>query len=221
VSVSANFASQNLGLPEAGDGLPRRSGVLYARLHMNGSFYRDCALAFLNAYTKAWRDAAHSDDLLSKIRRTMYDHGTTTAFVDVEGVCRTSSMQPMGAAFELQDEVIERGDAEAFRSALDRGVVQLRQKISELLFKTAGAAAESVGNSFDCAGRLTGRMLCDMIEKMDFSFNENGSLQMPTFVCGSDAQERIQALLDEPDVKLRLDVILREKWMARYTLRLQ
>ena len=195
--------------------------MLYARLRMNASFYRDCALAFLTAYTNAWRDAAHSDGLLSKIRRTMYDHGTTTAFVDVEGVSRTSSMQPMGAAFQLQDEVIERGDAEAFRSALDRGVVQLRQKISELLFKTVGAAAESVGNSFDCAGTLTGRKLCDMIEKMDVVFDENGSVQMPTFVCRPEVQDRIRALLDEPDVKLRLDVLLREKWMARYTLRLQ
>jgi hypothetical protein len=187
---------------------------------MESSFLRNCVRSFAATFGEAWRDAAHSSQLLSEIRRISYDHGTINTLVDVKGVSTSSSMEAMTAAFALPNEIIERGDVLEFQRVLDKGVLELRKQASEMFFKKLGEAAESVGNVLDTGGQpLTGRFLCDLFERIEIEFDQQGRARMPTIVCPPDKREQVRELLEDPAVQIRLDVILREKWLARYALK--
>ena len=58
-----------------------------------------------------------------------------------------------------------------------------------------------------------------MFERIEIEFDEHGRARMPTIVCPPEKQEQLRDLFEDPAVQLRLDVILREKWLARYTLK--
>jgi len=187
---------------------------------MDDEFYIDCVRAFSGAFGEAWEKAARDDELLRQIRTVLYDHGDTTTIVDVEGVERSSPMEEMSSVFELKHDVLEQGDVAEFQRSLKSGIVQLREMISKLLFKRAGEAAESVGNAVNLdRERLTGRTFCDLLERMTFEFDDRGVLQLPIFICNPEQEEHLRKLLEDPAVKLRMDVILRGKWFERYALR--
>lgn len=187
---------------------------------LDAEFLEEVRASFASTLLNAWNEAAQADGILAKIRRVTYDHGFSTALVDVEGVERRSEMQELKTGFEIPTEVIDSGDAVAFRREIERAVVSLRGSITRLLFKTAGDAADRAGNTIDVRGQaLDGRAICDMLERMDIEF-ENGQPRIPSFVVEPSVAERLRELMDEPDVKLRMDAIVRSKWMARYTLKL-
>jgi hypothetical protein len=123
--------------------------------------------------------------------------------------------------FELHEEAIESGDADAFRKVIQDGIEQLRKQMAELLFRRAGDAAAAAGNVFSAeGGPITGDLLCRMLESITIDFDDRGQPIMPTLVINPAAEERVRKLLDEPEIKLRLDAIIRRKWMDRYALKL-
>ena len=188
---------------------------------MEEDFFTECGQSFTQQLGELFRDEAHSASLLSRIACIIYDHGMTTTHTDVNGVQWSSEFAQLEAALALSRELIESGDIAAFRQTVKKGVQQLQKQTSELLFKKVGEAAESVGNVIDAGGKpLSGKTLSDMLDRIEFSFDDKGRIEFPTLVCSSDVYEQIQSLLEKPDVRLRIDAILTEKWFARYTLRL-
>lgn len=187
---------------------------------MDEEFFAECRQAFSEKLIESCQKAAHSDPLLSRIRVVNYHHGMTMTVADVNGIQRVSEFERMGSSFKLPDEILEAGDVEAFGKILNEGAQHLRKQLTDLLFRRVSDAADSVGNVIDLKGKpFSGNDLCDMIEHMHIDFDEMGRPKMPTFVLNPDLQDRVRELLDQPEVQLRLDVILREKWMAKYTLK--
>ena len=186
---------------------------------MDNQFYQSANSGFIKTFAKALKDEVNKDPLLSKIRRSRHEHGPSMSVVDVEGTETVSSMQRIGSDFILDHAVIESGDAGKFRQVLGKGISELKEGILKMMFQKLGEAADRVGNSVDGKGeRLSAEMVISMFEKISIKFDKQGRPEMPTFALSPDLERTFREIMERPEVKLRVDVILRQKWMQRYAL---
>ena len=186
---------------------------------MDEEFFTLTKKAFFEDLCEAWAAATHADPILSRIQRTIYDHGNTSTLVDVEGIERISESEAMISSFELHTDEIEAGDTQAFQRIIRAGVEQLRKQMSELLFRRLSAAAQEVGNLIHWEGApLTAELFYALFERIEFTF-ENGKPKIPALILHPDLHERAREILERPEVQLRLDAIIRNKWLDHYMLK--
>jgi hypothetical protein len=87
------------------------------------------------------------------------------------------------------------------------------------VFQTVDDITKETGKCVDMKGQpMTADALCEMVESVDIEFDKHGKPQLPSFIAGPDVERQIRELLALPEVQLRIDVILREKWLTRYAL---
>lgn len=187
---------------------------------MHEGFYESVRQAFLTELAKCWHEAAYADPLLVRLKRVTYEHGTSTQMADVHGIVRETEMERLGAKFTMNEVALLKGDAQVFRETMSAGAATLCQQVKAQFYRVMERATDEVGNVRDLGGApLSGRALCDMVERMDLTFDKDGYPKMPTLVIHPDLREHVRQLLELPEVQLRLDAILREKWIQRYLLK--
>jgi hypothetical protein len=193
--------------------------ILDFKPKMDSQFFQSVNSGFLKMFAKAFKDEVNNHPILSQVKRTRYEHGPSMSVVDVEGSETVSEMQRIGSDFILDHAVIESGDSAKFRQVLTKGISEMRDGILKMMFQKVGEAADRVGNTVDGKGeRLSADMVISMFEKIAIKFDKQGRPEMPTITLSPDLEKTFREIMERPEVKLRIDVILRQKWMQRYAL---
>jgi hypothetical protein len=167
------------------------------------------------------REATTDDDLLRLARRVVYEHGGEATLADATGNTRTTEMATISSSMIFDRTVLEGGDEREFRRVIREAGTEFRKQMSRHLFRTLDAVTEETGNVHR-GMPLNAESFCRALEMIDISFNERGDPVLPTIVAGPDLAEKAKELFEEiarrPDLQLKIDVILREKWLAHYMI---
>jgi hypothetical protein len=186
------------------------------------SFYDKVRDGFVREVGERLREAMTDDDLLRRVRRVVYEHGGESTLADVTGNTRTTEMATLTSSMIFDRAVLEGGDAQEFRRVIREAGTEFRKQTTQHLFRMLEAVTEETGNVHR-GMPLNAESFCRMLEKIDISFNERGDPVLPTIIVGPDLTEKAKQLSEEvaqrPDLQLRIDVILREKWLNHYTIR--
>ena len=186
---------------------------------MDNASYAEIAVGFLDAFGDDLRDRARNAELVRGIPRVVYDHGEGTTFPDNTGRMRSANMREFRAVFSLPNDAVEAGDRAVFVAAIKKASEELGRSLHRALLDEVGAAAAEVGNVVDMGGRpIDGNGICDLLERMDFSFDGQGRPIFPTVVLPEGQRDHMRALLEDRAVEVRINAILVKKWMARYSL---
>lgn len=182
-------------------------------------FYSECAEGFARRLAEICQREANEHEILSHISTIKLAHGRIMTSTDIEGTSRYSEMKPLEAHFEFPTSVIEKGDRDAFRQSVNTGIVKLRDASLKLMFSSVSDICDETGNSIDLGGNpLTVDGVCQLFEMIEIPFDKNGQPEMPTIIVPPDQKDQVREFLDDPVVQSRIEKIIRDKWLDRYTL---
>lgn len=87
-----------------------------------------------------------------------------------------------------------------------------RKALAREFFKNITEITDATGNKIDAKGKpLTYDMILDLLEKVEFGFDENGKPLYPTLVLPPKMIERLTQIKPTPEQELRKSKILEEK----------
>lgn len=90
---------------------------------------------------------------------------------------------------------VREGDFAVLLAEMDVASEQLAKGLVESVVENLNQLTEGTGNVVDAGGRpFSFEMLYEMLEKMEFSVDENGELVMPSLVMHPDQAKRLQEL---------------------------
>ena len=87
-----------------------------------------------------------------------------------------------------------------------------RKSLARNFFKNISEITDATGRSVDAKGQpLTVDLILDLLEKVEFGFDDDGNPQYPTLVLPPDAIEKLKKLRFTPDQEKRWIEIIEEK----------
>ena len=87
-----------------------------------------------------------------------------------------------------------------------------RESLARQLFKHMAEVTDASGTSINAGGKpLSSDMILDLLEKVDFDFDEQGNPQFPTFVLPPTAYDKFKKLKLTPEQEKRQERIIEEK----------
>jgi hypothetical protein len=125
--------------------------------------------------------------------------GDRTDLVRTDGShAKITYEKPLSAQVEIRiDDARKQGAAASVRAIRDVGN-QLAEGMTQRMFETLTEAVDAVGNVVDAEGRpFSLGLLLEVLDKMELSFNPDGSWDPPTVVVHPDTHEKIRVQIDE------------------------
>jgi hypothetical protein len=152
------------------------------------------------------------DPILGQIRGGTTTHGGPRR--NVRGP--TPLDQPMTTLqqeFSIPTEVIRRTDTDAYAALLHAAATEYRDKLLTSLFRGVSEVTDATGNTIDAQGQpLNPDMLNDMLERIEFDFDEAGQPIMPRVVIHPDVLERLKAIEPTPEqLRRQAEILARKK----------
>lgn len=87
-----------------------------------------------------------------------------------------------------------------------------RESLARQLFKHMAEITDASGTSINAGGKpLSADMILDLLEKIDFDFDEQGNPLYPTFVLPPAAYDKLKHLKPTPEQEKRKERIIEEK----------
>ncbi|MBK8253207.1 MAG: hypothetical protein IPK82_11145 [Polyangiaceae bacterium] len=187
---------------------------------MTPSFLKNARNAFLERVGENLKREACAEGVLKDVQKVQYEHGGSTKFADVQGTLRSSDWNIIDSQMRIETAILESGDASQFRKAIAKVTAEFRHQMTSQMLRTISTAASEAGNTVNLGGRpLTADALCGMFERIHIEFDKDGCPKMPSLMLPPEVMEQARRLLELPEVKFRLYMILQEKWVSRYSLR--
>ena len=151
----------------------------------------------------------HEGDRFTIIREDQSVHTSRYRRVEVEGTLNVNDMLKSGAnavrdMLDTMSEGLAKDEAQAFMSMMDAATAE------------AGTVVSGKGQPFSAEHFI------EAISKMELSFDDNGTWEMPTMVMHPSQEARFRSVMkqidDTADLKARASAIVdkkREEWLAR------
>ena len=167
--------------------------------------------------------AARGRGTLSDIHQSVVHEGDRFTLHREDGSVETKFYHALEASVELSPEDIQSEGAKKVAEAVDNLAEQLAEQEHHKFFETITSVIRSVGNEVDAGGRpFTAEIWLDVLEKMELSFDDDGTWRPPTVVLHptmlSRAQNELGRLETDSVLKQRLDDIVsrqRDEWRVR------
>ena len=159
------------------------------------------------------RLARRRSEMLDERNIHSYRHGNRWALeASTDSV---SEMHTMAAESTIHNVDIINHETSILEKYMETMVEQLYGSLMEHLFRTAGEAAESVGNTVgrdDHGGNIPAGFLA-MLEKIEFGVDRHGRAQRPTMhVSPSTGKTFIEALQSQPtEYHLKVEMVSEKK----------
>lgn len=136
----------------------------------------------------------------------------TTVGSRIEALDGTSVDLPgaqLGFEFTTDLAAVRDGDASAYVTQVDLAADALKDAMLKHVFETLGKVTEATGNVVSAAGKPPFEAIYEMLDKIEWSLDDDDQLSFPTLVGGPGAI----AKLGEVDAEQRrmLDELLRRK----------
>jgi hypothetical protein len=156
-------------------------------------------------------DFARRDDVLGMFPSRAVAHGGPHRNVRSPAVL-DQPLMPIRYKILMSFQDIRNGNVDAHTNAIVEAIEQYLEGIGKLFFQTIHGVSEATGNLISADGEpLSFDHICDLIEKMDISFDEFGRLVQPTILVNPQTAEKLRAIEPTPEQEQRLQDIYKHK----------
>jgi len=122
------------------------------------------------------------------------------------------SMFPVSGESSLSWDSIQKGRIEEYTRFLFDISESQRKSLARHFFKNISEITDATGRSVNAKGQpLTVDLFLDLLEKVEFGFDDDGNPQYPTLVLPPAAIERLKKLKFTPEQEQRRKQIIEEK----------
>jgi hypothetical protein len=127
------------------------------------------------------------DPLLREIRVERVSGAPASRIVARDGMDVDLSSSPIGTEHSIDFPDVVAGDLERLVIEVDRGSEQLTKQMADQLFEVLGKVTAATGNVLDAKGaKFSWDLVLECLEMTEWGTDDDGNVQMPTFVAGPD-----------------------------------
>jgi hypothetical protein len=121
----------------------------------------------------------------------------------------TSDFATIKGHFRIEHDTIRKVSLEAFRSALEKGSLEIHQSQHTALFEQMNQVLEKTNRTFDAGGQLLSwELFLSMWEHVEFIFDQDGNWLPQTLVVDPRMMPRLQHIAAE----VENDAIKKQQW---------
>ncbi len=105
-------------------------------------------------------------------------------------------LEPENVGFEMSTSVtaVRAADYDEFCIEVDQAADMLARDLMRVWVGTMHKITEATGNVVDAGGKLTFEVVYEMLDKIEYSLDENDELIMPSLVMHPDTAKQLEAL---------------------------
>jgi len=177
-------------------------------LSLNIPEYESAALRFI---AEVMHGFLNVDPLFSGIERSISVHRGPIRNVRGDTPLDQSMFTVRGES-SLSWDSVRNGKIDDYTRFLVDISKSQRESLARQFFKNLSEITDATGRSVNAGGQpLTVDLILDLIEKVEFDFDDDGNPQYPTLVLHPDAIKRLQELEFTPEQEQRQKQIIEEK----------
>lgn len=177
-------------------------------LSLNILEYESAALRFV---TEVMNGFLNIDPLFSGIERSITIHRGPIRNVPGDTPLDQSMFQVTGEA-ELSWESVRNCKIDDYTLFLISMSESQRKSLARQFFRSLSEITDATGRTVKAKGQpLTADMILDLMERVEFGFDDDGNPQYPTLILPPAAIERLKALKPTPEQDQRWKQIIEEK----------
>jgi hypothetical protein len=177
-------------------------------LSLNVPDYESAAVRFINEVLHGFLNV---DPLFSGIERSITVHRGPIRNVPGETPLDQSMFVVSGEA-NLPWDSIRNGKIEDYTRFLVDISESQRKSLARHFFRSISEITDMTGRSINAKGQpLTADLILDLLEKVEFGFDDEGNPQYPTLVLPPQAIKKLQELKLTPEQEQRHKKIIEEK----------
>ena len=177
-------------------------------LSLNIPEYESSALRFISDVLQGFMSV---DPLFSGIERDYTTHRGPIRNVPGDTPLDQSMFTVSGES-SLSWDSIHNGKIDDYTRFLSDISESQRKSLARHFFKNISEITDATGQSVDAKGQpLTVDLILDLLEKVEFGFDDDGNPQYPTLVLPPAAIERLKTLKFTPEQEQRRTQIIEEK----------
>jgi hypothetical protein len=167
-------------------------------------------IAFWRYVHDATRDMAQSQsELLGSM--TFVEEGSTVGsrVQDRDGM--DVELEPAATAVEMSTvfEDVRAGNLDAFASQIHAAGEEFGKQLVEHWAASMKKLTDATGNTVDAGGNLTFEKFYEMLDRMEWTVDENDKLNMPSLVMHPDAVKNLPE--ETPETKAKIAELLERK----------
>jgi hypothetical protein len=141
--------------------------------------YDDAFVGFIQKTTHELAGAHHP--LLAEMRFEDTESGASSVVDSREGEVLDLPSERVGFEMTSEHEDIRNSNFEPLLAQLDSAGAELGEQLMKIFFSSMNAVTESTGNVVDAEGKgFSFDLLFELLEKMEFSLDDNDELVMPS-----------------------------------------
>jgi hypothetical protein len=148
----------------------------------------DYDLACAHVISQVTKDIARaSDPVLSQIK-VVPMKGTVSSVVETrDDMALDLPAEPVGFELGVKAEDVRDGNFESLQVKLVEAAEGYAEQLSKMLYGSLGKITTATGNTLDAGGRpFTFEMLYEMLDKIEWTLDENDELSTPSLVMHPD-----------------------------------
>ncbi len=158
------------------------------------------------------------DYVLSKIRSMKTIHGGGFQY-EIKGKYNYSPIQEISSTIEMKYDDILNYNIEKFSEGIYNLINNQLDAIHRMMYQEISNATTNTGNVVDARGKgFSVDLLLDMLDKIELTFDEDGSPILPQIHMHPDAWEKTKDLQFSPEQTKRQAEIIKKKkeeWYAK------
>jgi hypothetical protein len=161
----------------------------------------DYDLACAYVISRVTKDIARaSSPVLSQIKVVPMQSTVSTVVETRDAMALDLPAEPIGFELGVKAEDVRDGNFEALQVKLVEAAKGYAKQLSKLVYGTLGKITTATGNTLDAGGHpLTFEMLHEMLDKMEWTLDENDELSTPSLVMHPETASKLPQPTPEQD----------------------
>jgi hypothetical protein len=153
----------------------------------------DYDLACAHVISRVTKDIARaSDPVLSQIKVVPMKCTVSSVVETRDDMALDLPAEPVGFELGVKAEDVRDGNFEALQVKLVEAAEGYAEQLAKMLYGSLDKVTTATGNTFDAGGRpLTFEMLYEMLDKIEWTLDENDELSTPSLVMHPDTASKL------------------------------
>jgi hypothetical protein len=163
---------------------------------------------------EAWFEGRRGQRLgiMQQMKNVVMHEGHRTSLHRWDGSVEQKPMKKLGAPIRLMREDLEEKGFGAVLEALDKTAQDIADKQGKFFIQRLKETLEEAGQTIEAKGQpLTFDLVLDLLEKIEFDFDEHGQPIWPSALSGPSLAEKAKAWTITDEQKQRLEAIVERK----------
>ncbi|MFP4402386.1 MAG: SNARE domain-containing protein [Candidatus Nanoarchaeia archaeon] len=163
-----------------------------------------------NNLEKYVRNISYSDPLISMITKITIYEGNKGIYYTVDGKKQEVEYKNFESKVNIKAEEVKEKGTDIIKEIGKNVGKDIKQQLGNHMISSIHEAIDRTGNKINANGKpLSHEFILDTIEKMEISFNDDGTPNMPSLILHPDQLKKIQDKI--PEWEKNKDYIKRKK----------